>query len=345
MLNRVPSLLLAWYDREARVLPWRSDPAPYRVWVSEIMLQQTRVEAALPYFERFLSALPDAAALAGSEEAALMKLWEGLGYYSRARNLQKAARIVVERHGGELPGTAEELVKLPGIGDYTAGAIASIAFGAPVEAVDGNVLRVLSRLLASRADVALPAVKEELRRLIRAVLPKDRPGDFNQALMDLGATVCLPNGTPLCVRCPLSGLCAGHRQGIECELPVKAPKKKREIRYKTVFVLLNGGRALLMRRPEKGLLAGLWELPNAEGWLTGEEAQLFLRQWGATVCSLRELDRAKHVFTHAEWHMCGWLAEVEEFTLAGEHVWADGLALRSTYAVPSAFKAYGRHLP
>lgn len=345
LLRNIPKLLLAWYDREARVLPWRSHPTPYRVWVSEIMLQQTRVDTVLPYFERFMAALPGIGALAQADESTLMKLWEGLGYYSRARNLQKAARIIMERFTGSLPGTLSDLVQLPGIGDYTAGAIASIAFGQPAEAVDGNVLRVFSRMLSSDADIALPEVKQHYRMLARGMLPQDRPGDFNQALMDLGATVCLPNGAPRCEICPVAAHCEGHRRGVAGGLPIKAQKKPRIIHKRTVFVLVNHGRVLLVKRPGKGLLAGLWELPGVEGWLDNEQAADILRRWGAAVISINRLENARHIFTHVEWHMQGWLAEVEEFSPSGEFVWADGQALRQTYTVPSAFKAYRKYLP
>jgi A/G-specific adenine glycosylase len=344
-LTKIAEPLLAWYDQKARVLPWRSFPTPYRVWVSEIMLQQTRVDTVLPYFERFLDTLPDIAALALAPEEVLLKLWEGLGYYSRARNLQRAARIVAARFGGELPSTRQQLTELPGIGDYTAGAIASIAFNLPEEAVDGNVLRVLSRLLASHADIVLPEVKQQFRTLVRGIIPQDRPGDFNQALMDLGATVCLPNGEPHCNSCPLSTQCVAYLKDIAESLPVKKVKKPRDIQRRTVFVLLHNGTALLVRRPSKGLLAGLWELPSAPGWLEETEARDALRQLGATVHGMTKLEGAKHIFTHLEWHMKGWLAEVEAFSPTVEHLWAASDALRETVTLPSAFSAYKKYLP
>ena len=241
LLARVPAPLLAWYDKEARDLPWRQNTDPYRVWVSEIMLQQTRVEAVIPYYERFLAAFPDLKALADAPEEQLLKLWEGLGYYSRARNLQKAAREALSRFGG-LPGQVQELSSLPGIGAYTAGAIASIAFSRPVPAVDGNVLRVVARLTDSHDDVLSPAVKREAEKAVAAVIPHDRPGDFNQAVMDLGATVCLPNGAPRCEVCPLAELCLGLARSTAPELPVKTKKKERQKLRTTsktiVFVIL-----------------------------------------------------------------------------------------------------------
>ena len=341
LLARVPEPLLDWYRQNARVLPWRSQPTPYRVWVSEIMLQQTRVEAAKPYFLRFVEALPDARALADCPEEQLMKLWEGLGYYSRARNLQKAARVVAERYGGELPASFEALRELPGIGDYTAGAIASIAFGLPCPAVDGNVLRVLSRVTGSRRDIADPKVKKEMGEAIRAILPPC-PGDFNQALMELGATVCLPNGEPLCEGCPLGGFCRAREAGLQGELPVKAPKKPRKVQELTVFLLRSPeGRTALRRRPAEGLLGGLWELPSLPGALSREEAVARAgEEWGE-VLSLAPLPEAKHVFTHGEWRMTGWEACLarEPGTGAGL-TWVTREELEADYPLPSAFRAW-----
>ena len=335
LLGRVPELLLAWYDGNARVLPWREDPSPYRVWVSEIMLQQTRVEAVKPYYERFLAALPTVADLAAVPEERLLKLWEGLGYYNRARNLQKAARLVVEQYGGELPGEWEALRRLPGVGDYTAGAIASIAFGKRATAVDGNVLRVTARLLHRRDNILDPKVKRRVEEELLEILPP-RVGDFNQALMELGALVCLPGGAPLCGRCPLSSLCRACALGDQESLPVKAKAKPRRVEERTVFLVFCGGRAALRRRPETGLLSGLWELPQVPGKLSREEAEEQLRQWGLRpVTSLCQTPPAKHVFTHVEWRMTGYL-----LTVSGdgprEFLWADREALEGL-AVPSAF--------
>ena len=334
--------LLAWYAKNARSLPWRDDPTPYRVWISEIMLQQTRVEAVKPYFERFVRELPDVRALAEVPEDRLLKLWEGLGYYSRAKNLQKAARLMMERCGGALPQSAEELAKLPGVGGYTAGAVASIAYGLPEPAVDGNVLRVASRLEASRRDIAGPAVKKELRGRLRAAYPEGRASAFTQALMELGATVCLPNGAPLCESCPLAMLCEARRAGVQNELPVKAPKPARRVENRTVFLLLSGGMAALRRRPETGLLAGLWEFPNEAGKLSAAQAEETARAWGLAPASVEPLPPAKHVFTHVEWRMTGYLIRAEQPD--GGFVWAEPEDLFRDYAVPSAYRAYLRTL-
>lgn len=337
LLGKVPERLLAWYDQGARVLPWREDPRPYRVWVSEIMLQQTRVEAVKPYFERFLAELPTVEALAEAPEEQLLKLWEGLGYYNRVRNLQKGAQAVKERFGGEIPASREALQSLPGVGDYTAGAIASIAFNLPEPAVDGNVLRVFSRILASREDVLSPKTKRGVEEKVRQIIPS-RAGDFNQALMELGAMVCLPNGVPKCLLCPLNRLCRAHLEGSETELPVKAEKKPRKIEDRTVFLLFCKGEVALQKRPAKGLLAGLWELPSVLGHLSMEEAAKTVEKWGLSLERLEELNPAKHVFTHVEWHMAAWRAqvpkEVQEFT------WVTAQELEKAYPLPFAFKAY-----
>ena len=340
--NQITISLLAWYDKNARDLPWRRNPAPYRVWVSEIMLQQTRVETVLPYFERFVAALPDIPALAQADENLLMKLWEGLGYYGRARNLHRAARIVMEKYGGELPSSPEELRSLPGIGDYASGAIASIAFGRPAAAVDGNVLRVLARLLASREDVASPATKHRFRLIARDMLPESKPGDFNQAMMDLGATVCIPGAEPRCNVCPLCASCEGRRKGIQAELPVKAAKKPRAVAEVTILILKSGEKTLLVRRPPKGLLAGLWGPVALDGWLDEREVTDRLASRGAAVRSIRKIEDSKHVFTHVEWRMNAFTVEADEFIAVGDSVWADAEDLKK-YAVPSAFKAYKKY--
>ncbi len=336
-LAQLPELLLAWYDAGARVLPWREDPTPYRVWVSEIMLQQTRVEAVKPYYERFLAALPTVQALAEAPEEQLLKLWEGLGYYNRVRNLQKGARTVMERFGGQIPASFEELRALPGIGDYTAGAIASIAFQIPVPAVDGNVLRVISRVLCRYDNILDPKVKRRVEGELRQILPR-RVGDFNQSLMELGAMVCQPNGPPKCLLCPLRQLCQAHAQGVAEELPVKTKSKPRKVQERTVFLLFSkDGRLALARRPEKGLLAGLWELPGAEGVLDRGEALAWLQDfWGEG--ELSPGPKAKHIFSHVEWHMTSW--EVTGVTELPGFAWAAGEELREAYPLPAAFKAF-----
>ena len=330
--------LLAWYRQNARVLPWRSNPEPYRVWVSEIMLQQTRVEAVREYFKRFMEELPSIEALASAPEEQYLKLWEGLGYYSRVRNLHKAAVIVMEEYGGRLPSDPKELEKLPGIGAYTAGAIASIAYGVPAPAVDGNVLRVIARVTGGYDDVMLPAVKRSVEDTLRGIYPPGEAGDFTQALMELGALVCVPNGPPKCLFCPLQVLCIAHQRGIELELPVKTEKQKRRIEKKTVFLIRSGSRMAIVKRPEKGLLASLWELPNKEGTRSSAEARALLESRGNIVTTITKLPAAKHIFTHVEWRMTGYEAVVPEYR--GDAVLASAEELRGTYTLPAAFKPY-----
>lgn len=339
-LDGIVKPLLAWYRQNARVLPWREDPRPYRVWLSEIMLQQTRVETVKPYFERFLDSLPTIASLAAAPEEQILKLWQGLGYYSRVRTMQKAARILVEQYGGELPASYEELKKLPGFGEYTAGAVASIAFGLPAPAVDGNVLRVISRIEASFDDIARPETKARITAELAAVEPPGRAGDFNQSLMELGATVCLPNGAPKCLACPLRELCRGYADGIAEELPKKAAKAARKREDRTVFVLISQNRVGLQKRPPAGLLASMWEFPNQEGKLGREEALALLAEWGMRPFALSPLKKSKHIFSHIEWHMTGWMACLDSPLENGFLTWASAPELSEQYSVPTAFRAY-----
>ncbi|MBC5649240.1 A/G-specific adenine glycosylase [Christensenella tenuis] len=339
-LPGIPGPLLQWYGKNARILPWRDVPTPYRVWISEIMLQQTRVTAVMPYYERFLHALPNPAALASVPDEELMKLWEGLGYYNRARNLKKAAQIIVNEFGGDLPSSFDALLSLPGIGSYTAGAIASIAFGIPVPAVDGNVLRVISRVCASYDNISDAKVKQRMEQELTGVMPRDCAGDFNQALMELGATVCLPNGGPLCAQCPLAALCKAHLNGLTNAIPVKTAKKKRRIEARTVFVILNKSRVALKKRKDTGLLADLWEFPNTDGALSPAEAENYLRQNGIEPLGLAPLAPAKHIFTHVEWHMTGYLATTAR--QGGQFTWSTRSGLEKEYALPSAFRVYSK---
>ncbi len=334
-LEQLPIPLLVWYRENARVLPWRSHPTPYRVWLSEIMLQQTRVAAVLEYYLRFLEAAPAVADLAALPEDRLMKLWQGLGYYSRARNLQKAARQVMETFGGVFPNTYEEIRSLSGVGDYTAGAISSIAFGLPVPAVDGNVLRVTARICADTGDISTPAMKKKVTQALAQLIPLDAPGDFNQAMMELGATVCLPNGAPLCQRCPAAGFCLAYQEGRTGELPVKAAKKARRIEPRRVYLLYRENCVVLRRRPDKGLLAGLWEYPNEL-----EDGVNWPEVWGITPLALAKAGAGKHIFTHIEWHMTALSGELESAQLPEGWVWADRSDLRSVYAVPNAFQSF-----
>ena len=329
--------LLPWYKKNARDLPWRREISPYRVWISEIMLQQTRIEAAREYFLRFTAVLPDAAALASAEEDQVLKLWEGLGYYSRARNLHKAAKLIMERHSGELPADFSALRALPGIGDYTAGAIASIAFGLPEPAVDGNVLRICARLSLCPDSIGEERVKRAFREALRCQYPAGQCGDFTSALMELGETICTP-GTPACGKCPLADRCGAKRTGQQTGFPVMPEKRPRRVQPKTVFLLRCAGRTALQKRPDRGLLAGLWEFPNTDGILTPEQAMAQAAAWGCEPTDLSPCGEAVHVFTHIEWHLTGYRVECGA---APDHfVWADDSERRDKYAVPAAFRAY-----
>lgn len=349
-LDRIAEPLLAWYDAGRRILPWREEPTPYHVWLSEIMLQQTRVEAVKPYYDRFLQALPDIGSLAAVEEERLLKLWEGLGYYNRARNLKKAAEILVSECGGEMPDDYEKIQALPGIGSYTAGAISSIAFGRPYPAVDGNVLRILARLRADDRDILNAKVKKSVEDELTDVMPADRPGDFNQALMELGAMVCIPNGAPKCEECPWKEFCLARARGLTAEFPKKAQKKPRSVEEKTILVIQDAGRVALRKRPAKGLLAGMYEFPSLEGHCEEAEVSAYLREIGLSPIRIRKLPPAKHVFTHREWHMTGYLIRVDELAVKGEgrelqgFVFVEPEQTLTDYPIPSAFAAYAERV-
>lgn len=340
--------LLDWYPSHARVLPWREDASAYRVWVSEIMLQQTRVEAVKPYFERFIEALPDIASLAECPQDRLLKLWEGLGYYNRVRNMQAAAVTVMKDHGGKLPADYEALLKLKGIGHYTAGAIASIAYGIPVPAVDGNVLRILMRVSEDSADIMKQSVKTETEQLLAPVIPKEQAGMFTQAMMELGATVCVPNGEPKCTECPWQPYCLACRHQTYTGLPHKGKPKTRKIEQKTVLVIRDGEKVLLHRRPQHGLLAGMYEFPNLEGHLSREEATRYVEQMELVPLKIEPLEEAKHIFSHIEWRMIGYMirvAQLEDLAAAKTgYVFAEAEVSEEKYAIPSAFARYTKYM-
>lgn len=322
-------LLIEWYAASRRKLPWREDPTPYHTWIAEIMLQQTRIEAVLPYYERFLKALPDVPALAAVPEDRLLKLWEGLGYYSRARNLKKAAQILTAQYNGKLPASAEELKKLPGIGDYTAGSIASIAFSLPEPAVDGNVLRVMTRLLACPDDIDTPATRKRLASLLRAEYPAGRDaGLLTEGIMELGETVCLPNAVPRCDHCPIRRLCEAHRCGAELSYPVRSGKKPRRVEQKTVRLLCHDGRYAIRKRPSGGLLAGLWEFPNEDGFHPPENGEF---------CG-----EARHIFTHVEWQMRAYRVACSEES--PDYLWKSPEEIARDYPLPTAFRKFQRWL-
>ena len=337
ILSQLPEALLPWYDAGHRDLPWRRDREPYHIWLSEIMLQQTRVEAVKGYYARFLDALPSIADLAQCDDDALHKLWEGLGYYSRVRNLKKAAIAIMDHHGGVFPTTFKEVLALPGIGDYTAGAICSIAFGLPTPAVDGNVLRVVARITNDDTPIDLPAYKKAVRERLEAIYP-DRAGDFTQALMELGATLCGPNWAPRCEECPCREFCLARKNGTAETLPVKLPKKGRRMEDMTLFIASCDGRYAIRKRPGTGLLADLWEFPHVPGKLDTADALAAAQQLGLKPVEIfRSLDR-KHIFTHIQWQMRGYFLEVTECTEG--LVWLTAEEIRRDAALPTAFRQF-----
>ena len=336
-MDRLSGLLLPWYREHRRDLPWRRDREPYHIWLSEIMLQQTRVEAVKGYYARFLAALPTIEALAGCDDEVLHKLWEGLGYYSRVRNLKKAAQVVMDRHGGVFPREYADVLALPGIGEYTAGAICSIAYEQPTPAVDGNVLRVVSRLTNDPSPIDLPATKEKVRGQLTAVYPREA-GTFTQALMELGATLCGPNRKPDCENCPCQSICLGYQNGTAESLPVKSPKREKRQEDRTVFILSCGGRYALQKRPGKGLLAGLWQFPNTDGHLDTDQALAAVEAMGLRPRELlREVQR-KHIFTHIQWNMKGIYLEVWEETAGLQ--WFTAREIDTQAALPTAFRLF-----
>lgn len=334
-IEKMAASLVPWYKACARQLPWREDTEPYHVWVSEIMLQQTRIETVIPYYLRFMQELPDVRALAGADPERLHKLWEGLGYYSRVRNLQTAAKQITEKFNGNFPDTFEDIRSLQGVGDYTAGAIASICFDLPCPAVDGNVLRVLSRLTGDDRPVNDEKLKKEVRAELAESYPPSDRGVFTQAIMELGETVCKANGTPDCAVCPCREFCKSAAGGW-ANLPVITPKKERKKERLTLLLLHCGSRLAIRKRPEKGLLAGMWELPNVPGKQTGNKVFLQAEEWGCRPVSWKAEKNGRHIFTHVEWDMCCYTVECEEASPA--FTWVSAEELENTVSLPTAFR-------
>lgn len=337
IMQQLTPALLAWYREHRRQLPWRQSREPYHIWLSEIMLQQTRVEAVKGYYSRFLEALPTVEALANAEDELLHKLWEGLGYYSRVRNLKKAACRIMEHHAGRFPTDYHEILALPGIGEYTAGAICSIAFDQPKAAVDGNVLRVITRLTEDATAIDSPALKRRVREDLEAIYPKEA-GEFTQALMELGATLCGPNWKPRCEECPCRDFCAGHLHGTAEQFPVKKPKAKRREEQRTVFILSCEGRYALEKRPSKGLLAGLYQFPNCLGTLEPEQALEYLEKLGLHPRELKLQLQRQHIFTHIRWEMRGYYVEVA--APEGDYLWLTPSEIETKAALPTAFRQF-----
>ena len=341
VLKKLPWVLLPWYWENRRELPWRQDKEPYHVWLSEIMLQQTRVEAVKGYYARFLQALPNIKALANCDDGQLHKLWEGLGYYSRVRNLKKCAQVLMASYGGEFPRSYAEILKLPGIGAYTAGAVCSICFDLPTPAVDGNVLRVITRLTEDATPIDTPAFKNSVRQRLEKVYPQ-QAGDFTQALMELGATVCGPNKKPDCENCPCRQFCGGALHGTAEKYPVKLPKRQKKEEEMTVFILSCDGKYALQKRPDRGLLASLWQFPNCEGKLELVQALEQVQQWGMTPEDILRQTERSHIFTHIRWEMRGIYMEVA--APGGEFTWLSPEEIEKEAALPTAFRQFWEEL-
>ena len=341
-LKEAAGPLVEWFRENRRDLPWRRRMNAYRVWISEIMLQQTRVEAVKPYYERFLEELPDVKALAEVPEERLLKLWEGMGYYNRARNLKAAAVQIMEEFGGRFPDRYEEIRSLKGIGSYTAGAIVSFVYNIPKPAVDGNVFRVVTRLLADPDDITKASTRTKIEALLEEVIPRDAAGDFNQSLIELGAIVCLPNGEPKCAECPVRHLCRSFAEGTQMEYPVKKKAKERRIEKRTVFLFCDGGAVAIRKRKSTGLLAGMYEFPNVEGHLKRQEAIDYARSLGLAPVRVKKLESAKHIFSHVEWHMTGYEILVDELEkeMKDNVIFAGRDELEEKYPMPSAFETY-----
>ncbi len=341
-IQAIREALIRWYEGARRSLPWRETDDPYRIWVSEVMLQQTQVKTVLPYYERFLKRFPDPSALGAADLREVLKGWEGLGYYARARNLHRAAGLVAAQYGGEVPRDADQFRSLPGVGPYVGAAVMSIAFGEPLAAVDGNVKRVLARLCRVDAPVNDAGAKRRFDELADRLLDRDRPGTFNQAVMELGALVCRPR-TPLCQDCPLRGCCGAATAGETHRFPVRVPRRKPPLHYLVAGVVFKGDRVLITQRPPEGLLGGLWEFPGG-AMETGETAETACRrrvreQTGLDVAVERHLTRVRHAYTHFRIEMdvfvCRYLAGRVRRNGPTAHRWIRPAAL-DRYPLPRA---------
>lgn len=332
-------LLLDWYDANRRVLPFRGTRDPYAVWISEIMLQQTRTDTVSGYYTRFLNRFPNIAALAKADEQEVLKYWEGLGYYSRARNLHKAAQIMQREYGGRFPAAYEGIRALPGVGDYTAAAVASIAYRLPYPAIDGNLTRVLARVHGVREDVGRPSVKRLIHELGEREIDRERPGDWNQALMDLGATICVP-GTPDCARCPLQAQCDAYAQGDADQLPIRAAVRPPVPVDVGVGLVIAEGRVLTIKR-DAALLKGLWTFLLCEGDSTPEGMARKLGALGMQANRIIPLGEARHVFTHRIWNMQLYRVDLPAMPGRTAGQWADAQTLTGL-PLPTAMKAARR---
>jgi len=336
-IKKIEKPIIEWYQKNKRPLPWRKEKNPYHIWLAEIMLQQTRIEAVKTYYKRFLEQIPTIKDLANIEEGKLLKLWEGLGYYNRARNLKKAAEEIQKKYKGQMPKTYQELIQLSGIGQYTAGAISSIAYNQPVPAVDGNVLRVLSRVVGSKKDVLESKTKKEFTEKLKEIMPK-QAGDFNEGLMELGEIICVPNGEPMCLKCPLQELCVAKKEGLTASIPVRNQKIKRKKEDITVFLLEFEGQIAIRKRSKTGLLANMYEFPNVPKKLKLEEIKKILQDWEVFDSKTEKVGSHHHVFSHVEWDMIGYKIQVTN--KSQEFIWKSKEEILKSYAIPGAFMPF-----
>ena len=334
LMKQMREPIIDWYQKNKRELPWRKEKNSYYIWLSEIMLQQTRIEAVKQYYERFLNQIPTIQVLAEVEEEKLLKLWEGLGYYNRARNLKKAAQVIQEKYDGKMPRCYKELVTLPGIGEYTAGAISSIAYDKPVPAVDGNVLRVVSRVVGSKRDVLENKTKKEFTQKLQEIMPK-QAGDFNEGLMELGELICIPNGEPLCQKCPLKEICIAKKEDLTDVIPVRNQKIKRKKEQKTVFLLEFEGKIAIRKREKTGLLANMYEFPNIDKKVKENEIEQIIQNWKLRGNQIEEIGTHHHIFSHVEWDMIGYKMQVNSTNT--EFIWVRKEEILKKYPIPGAF--------
>ncbi len=337
-LQRIVSPLLEWFDKNKSDLPWRKDRLPYHVWISEIMLQQTRIEAVKRYYARFVSELPDIKSLSEVSDERLLKLWEGLGYYSRAKNLKKSAQTIMKEYNGQFPRTYSEIITLSGIGEYTAGAVASICFNEKVTAVDGNVLRVVARLCGSRKNVLLPEVKKDTQEKLQKILP-EQSGNFNEALMELGEKICIAKGIPQCQHCPIVSYCKAFADNLAAEIPVRIKPFRRKKEEKTVLLLTDTQHNIAIeKRPSDGLLSEMYQFPNLDGFYSEEDLRPILKERQIEFTDITFFRTAKHIFTHIEWHMKSYRINVTQQTAS--FLWVSPEELTEKYPLPTAFKLF-----
>lgn len=342
-MKKIVNPLLGWYHQNKRTLPWRVDKEPYHIWVSEIMLQQTRIEVVIGYYYRFMRELPTIKDLADCPQDRLLKLWEGLGYYNRVRNLQKAARVIVEQYNNQFPNTYLQILTLPGIGEYTASAISSICFSLKEATVDGNVLRVYMRINNCYDNIGDTKVRKKVRENLIKIMPEDS-GAFNEALMELGETICIPNGIPKCRECPIRNYCKGHQNQTYLELPVRQRKKEKKLENYTVFLFILNDEVAIEKRKNIGLLHNMWQFPNTENSFDLSQAQLYLQNLNLSFFKLEKGISYTHIFTHKKWNICSYIVWLKEKNFFNDAIFVSLEDLEKVYALPTAFQPLRKYL-